>query len=266
MRALARRAPSAPPVVRHGDLVVDLARRQASRAGRPISLTRKEFAVLEVLLSVDGAVVSAEELLERAWDEHADPFSRTVTVTLARLAPSWVSPRSSRPWWARGTASGDRFREWPRRLPGGAAPAAARADAAHAPVCRHLPRRGHRPARPHLRAGIAQPRVRLVQRAPAPAPERPHQGVQATQAHCRDGQRSEPDKRCLQEGLRGGSNPGNERSAQSHHADARAVVRARPGRADHGVGRPRVGHGRPRTAAGAQHHGGGAASITRAPW
>jgi DNA-binding response OmpR family regulator len=85
VRALARRTPSAPPVVRHHDLVVDLARRQASRAGRPISLTRKELAVLEVLLSVDGAVVSAEELLERVWDEHADPFSRTVTVTLGRL-------------------------------------------------------------------------------------------------------------------------------------------------------------------------------------
>ena len=92
VRALARRAPSAPPVVRHGDLVVDLARRQASRAGRPISLTRKEFAVLEVLLSVDGAVVSAEELLERAWDEHADPFSRTVTVTLARLRAKLGEP------------------------------------------------------------------------------------------------------------------------------------------------------------------------------
>ncbi len=72
--------------------MVDLARRQASRAGRPISLTRKEFAVLEVLLSVDGAVVSAEELLERAWDEHADPFSRTVTVTLARLRAKLGEP------------------------------------------------------------------------------------------------------------------------------------------------------------------------------
>ena len=92
VRALARRTPSAPPVVRHHDLVVDLARRQASRAGRPISLTRKELAVLEVLLSVDGAVVSAEELLERVWDEHADPFTRTVTVTLARLRAKLGEP------------------------------------------------------------------------------------------------------------------------------------------------------------------------------
>ncbi len=68
-----------------GDLVFDRARRRVSRAGTPISLNRKEFGLLEVLLVADGAVVSAEELLERVWDEHADPFSRTVTVTLARL-------------------------------------------------------------------------------------------------------------------------------------------------------------------------------------
>ena len=85
VRALARRAPAAPPVTVRGDLVFDRARRRASRAGRPLSLTRKELAVLEELLVADGAVVSAEELLERVWDENADPFTRTVTVTLARL-------------------------------------------------------------------------------------------------------------------------------------------------------------------------------------
>jgi DNA-binding response OmpR family regulator len=85
VRALARRAPAAPPVTVHGDLVFDRARRRVSRAGRPLSLTRKELAVLEELLVADGAVVSAEELLERVWDENADPFTRTVTVTLARL-------------------------------------------------------------------------------------------------------------------------------------------------------------------------------------
>jgi DNA-binding response OmpR family regulator len=85
VRALARRAPSTPPVVRRGDLVVDRARRSVSRGGRPISLTRKELGLLEELLAADGAVVSAEQLLERVWDEHADPFSRTVTVTIARL-------------------------------------------------------------------------------------------------------------------------------------------------------------------------------------
>jgi len=85
VRALARRAPAAPPVTVRGDLVFDRARRRASRGGRPLSLTRKELAVLEELLVADGAVVSAEELLERVWDENADPFTRTVTVTLARL-------------------------------------------------------------------------------------------------------------------------------------------------------------------------------------
>ena len=85
VRALSRRAPSTPPVVRRGDLAVDTARRSVSRAGRLISLTRKELGVLEELLAADGAVVSAEALLERVWDEHADPFSRTVTVTVARL-------------------------------------------------------------------------------------------------------------------------------------------------------------------------------------
>ncbi len=85
VRALARRAPAAPPVMVRGGLVVDRARRRASRNGRPLSLTRKELAVLEELVVADGAVVSAEDLLERVWDENADPFTRTVTVTLARL-------------------------------------------------------------------------------------------------------------------------------------------------------------------------------------
>ena len=85
VHALARRSPATPPLVIKADLVFDRARRRVSRGGRPISLTRKEMGILEVLLSADGAVVSAEELLERVWDEHADPFSHTVTVTLARL-------------------------------------------------------------------------------------------------------------------------------------------------------------------------------------
>jgi len=85
VRALARRSPAAPPVTVRGDLVFDRARRRASRGGRPLSLTKKELGVLEELLVADGAVVSAEILLERVWDENADPFTRTVTVTVARL-------------------------------------------------------------------------------------------------------------------------------------------------------------------------------------
>jgi DNA-binding response OmpR family regulator len=85
VRALGRRSPALPPLAVRGDLTFDLARRRVSRAGRPLSLTRKEMGVLEVLLIADGAVVSTEELLERVWDEHADPFSHVATVTLARL-------------------------------------------------------------------------------------------------------------------------------------------------------------------------------------
>ncbi len=83
--ALARRAPTGPPLLVRGDLALDRARRRVTRAGRELSLTRKELGVLEVLMEADGGVISAEELLERVWDENAHPFTRTVAVTLARL-------------------------------------------------------------------------------------------------------------------------------------------------------------------------------------
>ena len=85
IRALGRRGPGSPAVVQRGDLVVDRARHRASRAGLPLTLTRKEFGVLECLAGADGAAVSAEELLEHVWDAHADPFSNTVAVTIRRL-------------------------------------------------------------------------------------------------------------------------------------------------------------------------------------
>jgi DNA-binding response OmpR family regulator len=85
IRSLARRSPSAAPVIMRGELVFDRARRRVSRAGRPVSLTRKEMGILEELLVADGGVVSTEDLLDRVWDENADPFTRTVTVTVARL-------------------------------------------------------------------------------------------------------------------------------------------------------------------------------------
>jgi len=90
--ALARRSPASPPLAVKHDLVFDRARRRVSRGGRPISLTRKEMGILEVLLAADGGVVSTEELLERVWDENADPFTHTVTVTLARLRRKLGSP------------------------------------------------------------------------------------------------------------------------------------------------------------------------------
>src|SRR5580698_3316740 len=85
VRALARRAPSAPPVLRRGDLTVDRARHRAARGVRPLSLTRKEFGILELLVAADGALVSAEEMLEHVWDANADPFSNVISVTMARL-------------------------------------------------------------------------------------------------------------------------------------------------------------------------------------
>jgi DNA-binding response OmpR family regulator len=85
IRALGRRGPGSPAVVQRGDLVVDRARHRASRCGVLLTLTRKEFGVLECLAGADGAAVSAEELLEHVWDAHADPFSNTVAVTVGRL-------------------------------------------------------------------------------------------------------------------------------------------------------------------------------------
>jgi DNA-binding response OmpR family regulator len=86
VRALGRRSqPALPPVMTHGDLRFDPAQRVAQRDGRRLELSAKELAVLELLLGAQGAVVSAEELLERAWDEAADPFSNVVKVTISRL-------------------------------------------------------------------------------------------------------------------------------------------------------------------------------------
>ena len=93
MRALGRRAtPATPPVLAAGDVVLDPARRMVRRAGELVELTRKEFGVLEVLLGAGGAVVSSEELLERVWDEHADPFTTTVRVTVMTLRKKLGEP------------------------------------------------------------------------------------------------------------------------------------------------------------------------------
>jgi DNA-binding response OmpR family regulator len=86
VRALARRTGEAlPPVLERYDVRLDPARREATRDGHFLHLTRKEFGVLEVLLAAGGAVVSAEDLLERVWDEHTDPFTNTVRVTVMNL-------------------------------------------------------------------------------------------------------------------------------------------------------------------------------------
>jgi len=86
LRALARRAhPPLPSMLRAGDLELDPARRTVVRAGEPIELTPKEFAVLEALMQADGAVISNDELVERVWDENADPFTNSVRMAVLRL-------------------------------------------------------------------------------------------------------------------------------------------------------------------------------------
>jgi two-component system response regulator VanR len=86
IRALARRNGVArPAVLRHGDVELDPGRREARRDGRPLELTPKEFGVLEALMGAGGAVVSTEALLQRVWDEHADPFTNTVRMTVMTL-------------------------------------------------------------------------------------------------------------------------------------------------------------------------------------
>ncbi len=84
--ALARRStPARPPVLRAGGITLDSSRRIAERDGRPLSLTPKELGVLERLLAADGAVVSAETLLDKVWDEHTDPFTNAVRITVSTL-------------------------------------------------------------------------------------------------------------------------------------------------------------------------------------
>ena len=86
IRALARRShPAVPPVLTTRDITLDPGRRLATRYGKNLDLGPKEMAVLELLMAAGGRVVSAEELLERGWDEMADPFSTAVKVTVSRL-------------------------------------------------------------------------------------------------------------------------------------------------------------------------------------
>jgi DNA-binding response OmpR family regulator len=93
VRALGRRSAAAlPPVLESGDLTLDPSRRAAFRAGRRLDLSPREFAVLECLLASAGRVVSAEELLERVWDEAADPFTTAVKTAIRRLRAKLGDP------------------------------------------------------------------------------------------------------------------------------------------------------------------------------
>ena len=95
LRALdRRRSHSRPPVREIAGLRLDPFRREVHRDGRYVALTRKQFAVLEILVAAEGGVVSAEDLLERAWDRNADPFTNAVRITVSglrkRLGEPWV--------------------------------------------------------------------------------------------------------------------------------------------------------------------------------
>jgi DNA-binding response OmpR family regulator len=93
IRALARRpGQSLPPTLVHHDLELDASRRVATRAGSRLSLSSKEFAVLEILLGAQGTVVSSEQLLERVWDNEANPFSQAVKTTVSRLRAKLGDP------------------------------------------------------------------------------------------------------------------------------------------------------------------------------
>jgi DNA-binding response OmpR family regulator len=93
IRALARRPREAlPPTLAHGDLELDSVRRSVTRAGRPVALSPKEFAVLELLLGAHGGVISTEELLSRAWDDAVDPFTNAVRMTVSRLRAKLGEP------------------------------------------------------------------------------------------------------------------------------------------------------------------------------
>ncbi|WP_433796933.1 response regulator transcription factor [Actinoplanes sp. CA-252034] len=93
VRALARRPPVlVPPILQRGDLTLDTGRRTAARAGRRLDLSPKELSVLECLMAAGGRVVPAEELLERVWDEAADPFTTAVKTTVRRLRTKLGEP------------------------------------------------------------------------------------------------------------------------------------------------------------------------------
>ena len=93
IRALARRSRSAvPPTLSYEDVTLDSTRRLVTRAGATVALSPKEFAVLELLLGAQGAVVSTEEILERAWDDATDPFTNAVRMTISRLRAKLGEP------------------------------------------------------------------------------------------------------------------------------------------------------------------------------
>jgi DNA-binding response OmpR family regulator len=93
IRALARRSRAVlPPTLVHGDLQLDSVHRVVTRAGQPVELSPKEFAVLELLMGAPGAVLATEEILQRVWDDDVDPFTNAVRMTVSRLRAKLGDP------------------------------------------------------------------------------------------------------------------------------------------------------------------------------
>jgi DNA-binding response OmpR family regulator len=94
IQALARRtAPALPPVLEQDGIVLDVGTRSASREGRPLALTAKEFSLLHELMRARGQAVTTEDLLERVWDEHTDPFTNVVRVAVMTLRRKLGEPK-----------------------------------------------------------------------------------------------------------------------------------------------------------------------------
>ena len=150
LRALdRRRAHSRPPVREIAGLRLDPFRREVYRDGRYVALTRKQFAVLEVLMAAEGGVISAEELLERAWDENADPFTNAVRITVSalrkRLGEPWLIATVPGVGYRIDTQPAARGRPW-------IGPRAERPPQTH-PQLRRFPH-GRRCAAAHRRVGV----------------------------------------------------------------------------------------------------------------
>src|ERR671934_221563 len=230
LRALdRRRAHNRPPVREIAGLRLDPFRREVYRDGRYVALTRKQFAVLEVLVAAEGGVVSAEELLKRAWDQNADPFTNAVRITVSalrkRLGEPWILatgpqrrvPRARRRLRRHARAARSTGRRTAairsQRLPRAAHPAGDHADTSrrgpqrsvprHRRTRRPPPRHQHASDRPHRSTAPAQPRRPTVlhprTRRPVPRSGRSHRNAppprRRTRPHHRDLRRHDPHHR-----------------------------------------------------------------------
>jgi DNA-binding response OmpR family regulator len=237
IRALARRShPAVPPVLAAKGITLDPARHVAARDGRPLDLGPKELALLELLMAANGRVVSAEELLERAWDEMADPFSTAVKVTVSRLRRKLGEPPAIET----------------------VAQARQRAAAADGAVRQPVPRRRGGAARHHLRAG--EPRDERHHRGEVQRHH--HRGVAGTgrAGPAGHGRRSPAAGNAQRR-----DDPVRERHAQRGERGAAALLGHRARHHAGGLRGARLVRGRAGAAPAAQDHHGGQADLGDEP-